>query len=513
MTPSASTSGLLSGTPVSEGRLSPRVPSVPGAIFASFMTQAALKPGPETPRIVPPDTTSGQDPLDPRPSTLDTRRIGPADTTSGQDPGARTQGASANTAHSKDEDSETSQVPCWLPNWLAAPGCQPPAGIGAPVSSARLFVPTPEAGDELAGEENPSPAGRPHLDGSSAGVPGLPQPLDSLCAKARPQGTVREPPNPAASKDPNAEPPESAAPARTSPAKLNESQVPQEARDEAPPLSLGSAENPSAPAQLSVHSILPKPADGTGPPAPEATISSQPPEDGMSVAPHAGTMPAPTEVNEISCPEEQKLPGAAVGTVVPPGDERERRAGGAASEADSVMPSGAAQPGLAKPEPPAGQELAVHPVPLSPPVGAVEAVRRAIDDATAGLQGGNGASVSLVLRPDANIQLALHVKLQQGHIEALAVLEHGDFAALGAGWTQLQTRLAEQGVRLAPLVPGSDRSMSSLGGESHGPRQDRQPEHSRPATEDLNKVAATRTGASKSAARNKSFSGQREWWA
>ena len=69
MTPSASTSGLLSGTPVSEGRLSPRVPSVPGAIFASFMTQAALKPGPETPRIVPPDTTSGQDPLDPRPST------------------------------------------------------------------------------------------------------------------------------------------------------------------------------------------------------------------------------------------------------------------------------------------------------------------------------------------------------------------------------------------------------------------------------------------------------------
>ena len=208
-------------------------------------------------------------------------------------------------------------------------------------------------------------------------------------------------------------------------------------------------------------------------------------------------MPAPTEVNEISCPEEQKLPGAAVGTVVPPADERERRAGGAASEADSVMPSCAAQPGLAKPEPAAGQELAVHPVPLSSPVGAVEAVRRAIDDATAGLQGGNGASVSLVLRPDANIQLALHVKLQQGHIEALAVLEHGDFAALGAGWTQLQTRLAEQGVRLAPLVPGSDRSMSSLGGESHGPRQDRQPEHWRPATEDLNKVAATRTGASK----------------
>jgi hypothetical protein len=177
------------------------------------------------------------------------------------------------------------------------------------------------------------------------------------------------------------------------------------------------------------------------------------------------------------------------------------------------MASGAAQPGLAAPAPAAGQELAAHPEPLSPHIGPVEAVRRAIDEAAAGLQRGDGASVSLVLRPDANIQLALHVKFQQGHLEALAVLEHGDFAALGAGWTQLQNRLAEQGVRLAPLVPGSEHSMSFLGGESHRPGQDRRPERSTPAMEDLSKLPATRTRASKSAARDRSFSGQREWWA
>jgi hypothetical protein len=107
----------------------------------------------------------------------------------------------------------------------------------------------------------------------------------------------------------------------------------------------------------------------------------------------------------------------------------------------------------------------------------------------------------------------LHVKLQQGHLEALAILEHGDFATLGAGWTQLQSRLAEQGVRLAPLVPSSDHSMSFLGGESPRPGQNRQPEDSAPPMKDLNKLVATRTGTSKSPARNNSFSSQREWWA
>ncbi len=62
MTPSAPTPRLLSGAPVSEGRLSPRGPSLPGAIFASFMTQAALKPGAETPLIAPADTPPDQGP-------------------------------------------------------------------------------------------------------------------------------------------------------------------------------------------------------------------------------------------------------------------------------------------------------------------------------------------------------------------------------------------------------------------------------------------------------------------
>jgi hypothetical protein len=47
----------------------------------------------------------------------------------------------------------------------------------------------------------------------------------------------------------------------------------------------------------------------------------------------------------------------------------------------------------------------------------------------------------------------LHVKLQQGHLEALAVLEHGDFAALGAEWRQSLAALGRTVSRSAPRCP------------------------------------------------------------
>jgi hypothetical protein len=140
-------------------------------------------------------------------------------------------------------------------------------------------------------------------------------------------------------------------------------------------------------------------------------------------------------------------------------------------------------------------------------------VRRAIDSATVGLERAEAASVRLVLRPDANTQLALHIKWQQGHFEALAVVERGDFAALGAEWTQLQSRLAEQGVRLAPLVSSLDYPGSFLGGESSSARQERQSEQNLPAVEELNELPSGRRGTSKAGHANRSSGSQREWWA
>jgi hypothetical protein len=234
----------------------------------------------------------------------------------------------------------------------------------------------------------------------------------------------------------------------------------------------------------------------------------------MSAAIQAGTMPASTELNEIACPDQQKLPGSDAAVTVAAADSRERKIGGVVSEAAAVTPSGPGQPGFVS----AGAEAGEAPVGRADPSvshagAAAEAVRRAIDTAAAGLGRAEGGSVSLILRPDPNTQLALHVKLEQGHIEALAVVEHGDLAALGAGWTHLQSRLAEQGVRLAPLVPGSEHSTSLLGGGSHRPGQERQPEPSAPATPEFNRPVTVRAAAPAPAAGSQSTAGQREWWA
>ena len=67
-------------------------------------------------------------------------------------------------------------------------------------------------------------------------------------------------------------------------------------------------------------------------------------------------------------------------------------------------------------------------------------------------------SMSVVLKPDAQTELFLHLTLRHGLVEARAELGEGDFAALSAHWPALQEKLAEHGVRVTPLArePGLD---------------------------------------------------------
>jgi len=68
------------------------------------------------------------------------------------------------------------------------------------------------------------------------------------------------------------------------------------------------------------------------------------------------------------------------------------------------------------------------------------------------------ASLSLVLSREKDTQLTLNVQLQQGHYEMVAVLDRPDFGARNAEWERLQFRLAEQGIRLIPLVSSRDHA-------------------------------------------------------
>jgi hypothetical protein len=52
------------------------------------------------------------------------------------------------------------------------------------------------------------------------------------------------------------------------------------------------------------------------------------------------------------------------------------------------------------------------------------------------------------------MQLSLELRQHGGVIDAQAVLQRGDFGPLSQHWPELQQRLEERGVRLAPLAGG-----------------------------------------------------------
>ena len=76
-------------------------------------------------------------------------------------------------------------------------------------------------------------------------------------------------------------------------------------------------------------------------------------------------------------------------------------------------------------------------------------------------------SMAVVLRPDANTELFLHLTQRDGQIEASVRCERGNFDQLNALWPQLQESLAGQKVRLAPLQESTEPQRDSQGATGH----------------------------------------------
>jgi hypothetical protein len=126
-----------------------------------------------------------------------------------------------------------------------------------------------------------------------------------------------------------------------------------------------------------------------------------------------------------------------------------------------------------------------------------------------GLQHANATSLAVVLRPDGNTEISLHLNLRRGHFEALATLERGDFKSLTSEWAQLQSRLADQGIRLAPLVSNLSRTAGFTGGQFSSPNQQRDDTSS---TDVLGPAIAS-ASARKSGVPTVHSTTGREWWA
>lgn len=76
-------------------------------------------------------------------------------------------------------------------------------------------------------------------------------------------------------------------------------------------------------------------------------------------------------------------------------------------------------------------------------------------------------SMAVVLRPDADTELFLHLTQRDGQIEASVRCERGNFDQINALWPQLQESLAGQKVRLAPLQESTEPQRDPQGGSGN----------------------------------------------
>ena len=222
-------------------------------------------------------------------------------------------------------------------------------------------------------------------------------------------------------------------------------------------------------------------------------------------------MQAVSEMNENAGVVEQNLPTLPTTLEVAAPAGRERKARTSALDFLAPLPSGTteAASGLTDFSTRVGLTTRAEAEVESPQTHLVEGVRRAVENATAGLKRIEGNSVAVEIRPDENTQLALHVKLHQGRFEVQAVLERGDFAAFSAEWPQLQNRLAEQGVRLASLVASAENSHLSSGGRPSSEERGREELPSEAQSTPVPPKPETRRFKPRPAA----AADEREWWA
>jgi hypothetical protein len=116
------------------------------------------------------------------------------------------------------------------------------------------------------------------------------------------------------------------------------------------------------------------------------------------------------------------------------------------------------------------------------PVKATEAVEiaQAIRTHVQVLKGSNQEKLDVVLRPDGQTELRLHVEKINGQIMVQARCDRGDFARLESNWAAVQQSLANQGVRVESLEHGNFSQTAGQFQDSSSNFGDRSPsEHQR----------------------------------
>lgn len=445
------------------------------------------------------------------------------------------------SAPAKEEDSAAAPIPSW------------PAGFVAPVSSQPVAVPEPaieDSGSERASSDStdvglpliPAPAaeqkehGSPSIDKPEVlGAPAQAgkSDVDFAFTPARSTPTASTSTSPIRYEmgmgrkedgSPRIKSPEvrvvsqdgSGNAYEEEPAKTDSHrQDPGACRTEPDPRGTESTPASDLPEQLSLASA-PQPVspDQPSPPPRVATLEpvpdSLPSASGMWPALHRNTMQTTHEVDENAGQAEQNLPALEAAPDSSRPTEQDRGASAAITDRIPTVPAAATEEAaVMMVNHPVGHDFVAHTETGSTQPTLAQAVGRVIENTVVGLQHASATSLAVVLKPDGNTQLSLQLKLQHGHFEAFAVLERGDFKSLTSEWAQLQGRLADQGIRLAPLVSNLPRTSGFAGGQFSSPKQQRDDASSVDAP-GPNIASLT---ARKSGAPTVPSTTGREWWA
>jgi hypothetical protein len=73
-------------------------------------------------------------------------------------------------------------------------------------------------------------------------------------------------------------------------------------------------------------------------------------------------------------------------------------------------------------------------------------------------------TLSVVIKPGAGTELSLELRQRNGGIEAQATLSRGDYQLMNQHWPELQQRLEQRGIKLAPL--GGEANFSTDSGSN-----------------------------------------------
>jgi hypothetical protein len=122
-------------------------------------------------------------------------------------------------------------------------------------------------------------------------------------------------------------------------------------------------------------------------------------------------------------------------------------------------------------------------------------------------------SLSVVIKPGAGTELSLELRQKNGGIEAQAVLQRGDFQALNQHWPDLQQKLEQRGIKLAPLGGENNLSSGDLGQFSRGQKNQSNEESAQQASAFAEFTVAINRGGATARLATVASATANEWWA